>query len=83
MGGLTTLAPEPTFVNTGSHTVRCRPFPSSGPVPATDVSFLGGPHPQRGAGAVAPFDFALDRESLEEYLAEAGITGRRRNRGYR
>ncbi|MEU8567941.1 decarboxylase [Streptomyces pathocidini] len=27
-----------------------------------DVSFLGGPHPQRGVGVVAPFDFALDRE---------------------
>ncbi|MFF2845582.1 aspartate/glutamate racemase family protein [Streptomyces sp. NPDC058001] len=26
------------------------------------VSFLGGPHPQRGIGVVAPFDFALDRE---------------------
>ncbi len=27
-----------------------------------DVSFLGGPQPQRGVGIVAPFDFALDRE---------------------
>lgn len=27
-----------------------------------DVSFLGGPQPQRGIGVVAPFDFALDRE---------------------
>lgn len=27
-----------------------------------DVNFLGGPHPQRGIGIVAPFDFALDRE---------------------
>ncbi|MFD7294612.1 aspartate/glutamate racemase family protein [Streptomyces sp. NPDC059897] len=27
-----------------------------------DVSFLGGPKPQRGVGVVAPFDFALDRE---------------------
>ncbi|MEU9134547.1 aspartate/glutamate racemase family protein [Streptomyces sp. NPDC048404] len=27
-----------------------------------DVSFLGGPYPQRGVGVVAPFDFALDRE---------------------
>ncbi|WP_055629363.1 maleate cis-trans isomerase family protein [Streptomyces hirsutus] len=27
-----------------------------------DVSFLGGPGPQRGVGVVAPFDFALDRE---------------------
>jgi maleate isomerase len=27
-----------------------------------DVSFLGGPMPQRGVGIVAPFDFALDRE---------------------
>ncbi|MGW0733719.1 aspartate racemase/maleate isomerase family protein [Streptomyces sp. NPDC002851] len=27
-----------------------------------DVSILGGPHPQRGIGIVAPFDFALDRE---------------------
>ncbi|WP_049567593.1 aspartate/glutamate racemase family protein [Streptomyces sp. SBT349] len=27
-----------------------------------DVSFLGGPLPQRGIGVVAPFDFALDRE---------------------
>ncbi|MEV7088617.1 decarboxylase [Streptomyces sp. NPDC093085] len=27
-----------------------------------DVSFLGGPEPQRGVGVVAPFDFALDRE---------------------
>lgn len=27
-----------------------------------DVSFLGGPLPQRGVGVVAPFDFALDRE---------------------
>ncbi|WP_019548166.1 maleate cis-trans isomerase family protein [Streptomyces sulphureus] len=27
-----------------------------------DVSFLGGPKPQRGVGIVAPFDFALDRE---------------------
>ncbi|MFD8970379.1 decarboxylase [Streptomyces sp. NPDC059568] len=26
------------------------------------VSFLGGPQPQRGVGVVAPFDFALDRE---------------------
>lgn len=29
---------------------------------AMDISFLGGPHPQRGVGVVAPFDFALDRE---------------------
>lgn len=29
---------------------------------ALDVSFLGGPQPQRGVGVVAPFDFALDRE---------------------
>ncbi|MCF3137545.1 maleate cis-trans isomerase family protein [Streptomyces olivochromogenes] len=27
-----------------------------------DVSFLGGPRPQRGVAVVAPFDFALDRE---------------------
>jgi maleate isomerase len=27
-----------------------------------DVSFPGGPRPQRGVGVVAPFDFALDRE---------------------
>ncbi|MFD6327361.1 aspartate/glutamate racemase family protein [Streptomyces sp. NPDC058442] len=27
-----------------------------------DVSFIGGPGPQRGVGVVAPFDFALDRE---------------------
>ncbi|MDI9889027.1 decarboxylase [Streptomyces sp. HNM0645] len=27
-----------------------------------EVSFLGGPDPQRGIGVVAPFDFALDRE---------------------
>ncbi|WP_367322849.1 aspartate/glutamate racemase family protein [Streptomyces sp. HUAS ZL42] len=27
-----------------------------------DVSFLGGPRPQRGVGVIAPFDFALDRE---------------------
>lgn len=27
-----------------------------------DVSFLGGPQPQRGVGIIAPFDFALDRE---------------------
>ncbi|MEU2157794.1 decarboxylase [Streptomyces sp. NPDC019396] len=27
-----------------------------------EVSFLGGPAPQRGIGVVAPFDFALDRE---------------------
>jgi maleate isomerase len=27
-----------------------------------EVSFLGGPRPQRGVGVVAPFDFALDRE---------------------
>lgn len=27
-----------------------------------DVSFLGGPQPQRGVGVIAPFDFALDRE---------------------
>ncbi|EST25545.1 maleate cis-trans isomerase family protein [Streptomyces roseochromogenus] len=27
-----------------------------------DVTFLGGPRPQRGVGVVAPFDFALDRE---------------------
>ncbi|WP_129308988.1 aspartate/glutamate racemase family protein [Streptomyces sp. L2] len=27
-----------------------------------DISFLGGPRPQRGVGVVAPFDFALDRE---------------------
>lgn len=27
-----------------------------------DVSFLGGPEPQRGIAIVAPFDFALDRE---------------------
>ncbi|MFE4538091.1 decarboxylase [Streptomyces scopuliridis] len=27
-----------------------------------EVSFLGGPEPQRGVGVVAPFDFALDRE---------------------
>ncbi|CAM5401920.1 aspartate/glutamate racemase family protein [Streptomyces viridochromogenes] len=29
---------------------------------AMDISFLGGPRPQRGVGVVAPFDFALDRE---------------------
>lgn len=29
---------------------------------AMDLSFLGGPRPQRGVGVVAPFDFALDRE---------------------
>ncbi|OEJ26752.1 decarboxylase [Streptomyces agglomeratus] len=29
---------------------------------ALDISFLGGPRPQRGVGVVAPFDFALDRE---------------------
>src|SRR5438128_12675163 len=29
---------------------------------AMDVSFLGGPLPQRGVGVVAAFDFALDRE---------------------
>lgn len=27
-----------------------------------NVSFLGGPQPQRGVGVIAPFDFALDRE---------------------
>ncbi|KAB2977109.1 decarboxylase [Streptomyces sp. SS1-1] len=27
-----------------------------------ELSFLGGPRPQRGVGVVAPFDFALDRE---------------------
>ncbi|MDT3399789.1 aspartate/glutamate racemase family protein, partial [Streptomyces sp. B1866] len=27
-----------------------------------DISFLGGPHPRRGVGVVAPFDFALGRE---------------------
>ncbi|MBD9702313.1 aspartate/glutamate racemase family protein [Streptomyces caniscabiei] len=27
-----------------------------------NVSFLGGPRPQRGVGVIAPFDFALDRE---------------------
>ncbi|WP_415952189.1 decarboxylase [Streptomyces sp. KLOTTS4A1] len=27
-----------------------------------DVSVFSGPHPQRGLGVVAPFDFALDRE---------------------
>ncbi|MFB8772998.1 maleate cis-trans isomerase family protein [Streptomyces broussonetiae] len=27
-----------------------------------DITFLGGPGPQRGVGVVAPFDFALDRE---------------------
>ncbi|MFI9171468.1 maleate cis-trans isomerase family protein [Streptomyces lincolnensis] len=27
-----------------------------------DITFLGGPRPQRGVGVVAPFDFALDRE---------------------
>lgn len=27
-----------------------------------NVSFLGGPLPQRGVGVIAPFDFALDRE---------------------
>ncbi|TDC77042.1 maleate cis-trans isomerase family protein [Streptomyces hainanensis] len=27
-----------------------------------ELSFLGGPQPQRGVGVVAPFDFALDRE---------------------
>lgn len=27
-----------------------------------DITFLGGPVPQRGVGVVAPFDFALDRE---------------------
>lgn len=29
---------------------------------AMELSFLGGPRPQRGVGVVAPFDFALDRE---------------------
>lgn len=29
---------------------------------AMDISFLGGPRPQRGVGVIAPFDFALDRE---------------------
>lgn len=62
MRGLTTLAPEPTFVNTDVHTVRC-PFVSLREAGAAmDVSFLGGPRPQRGIGVVAPFDFALDRE---------------------
>lgn len=62
MRGLTTLAPEPTFVNTDAHTVRC-PFVSLREAGAAmDVSFLGGPRPQRGIGVVAPFDFALDRE---------------------
>ncbi|GHJ35632.1 aspartate/glutamate racemase family protein [Streptomyces sp. TS71-3] len=27
-----------------------------------DITFLGGPAPQRGVGVIAPFDFALDRE---------------------
>ncbi|MER5749728.1 decarboxylase [Streptomyces sp. NPDC002088] len=29
---------------------------------SSDITFLGGPRPQRGVGVVAPFDFALDRE---------------------
>ncbi|GAB2899557.1 hypothetical protein GCM10022245_38540 [Streptomyces mayteni] len=31
-------------------------------MPNMELSFLGGPQPQRGVGVVAPFDFALDRE---------------------
>ncbi|MFD6998288.1 hypothetical protein ACFWA5_18910 [Streptomyces mirabilis] len=50
MRGLTTLAPEPTFVNTDAHTVRC-PFVSLREAGAAmDVSFLGGPRPRRGIG---------------------------------
>src|ERR687896_218157 len=62
MRGLTTLAPEPPFVNMGGRWVRCPLASHVRPVPAMDVSFLGGPRPQRGVGVVAPFDFALDRE---------------------
>ncbi|SBT91230.1 maleate isomerase [Streptomyces sp. DI166] len=62
MRGLTTLAPESTFVNTDACTVRGSHNSSVRAVPAMDVSFLGGPRPQRGVGVVAPFDFALDRE---------------------
>ena len=61
MHGLTTLAPEPTVVNTDCAR-SVPPSVSVRPVPAMDVSFLGGPQPQRGVGVVAPFDFALDRE---------------------
>ncbi|GHB71009.1 decarboxylase [Streptomyces spinoverrucosus] len=60
---MTTLAPEPTVVNTGvPHDPLPTRLPSVRPVPAMDVAFLGGPAPQRGVGVVAPFDFALDRE---------------------
>ncbi|MER6969288.1 decarboxylase, partial [Streptomyces halstedii] len=38
-----------------------------------DVSFLGGPHPQRGVGVVAPFDFALDRELWRWVPAEVSL----------
>jgi maleate isomerase len=79
MRGLTTLAPEPTFVNRGVPTIGYPPpchrfsrllsavvsvvlYPVVRPEPVMDVSFLGGPRPQRGVGVVAPFDFALDRE---------------------
>src|SRR6478609_3361513 len=62
MRGLTTLAPEPTVVNTGVPTIRCVLVSLREAGAAMDVSFLGGPRPQRGIGVVAPFDFALDRE---------------------
>ena len=62
MRGLTTLAPEPTVVNTGVPAIRCVLVSQREAGADMDVSFLGGPGPQRGVGVVAPFDFALDRE---------------------
>ncbi|MBD0420701.1 aspartate/glutamate racemase family protein [Streptomyces sp. NPDC052309] len=38
-----------------------------------DISFLGGPAPQRGIGVVAPFDFALDRELWRWVPAEVSL----------
>ncbi|GAA3162242.1 aspartate/glutamate racemase family protein [Streptomyces virens] len=62
MCGLTTLAPEPTVVNTGVPAIRCVLVSHREAGADMDVSSLGGPGPQRGVGVVAPFDFALDRE---------------------
>ncbi|GGR16435.1 hypothetical protein GCM10015536_22500 [Streptomyces griseomycini] len=62
MRGSPTLAPGPASVNTGAPPIRCVPVSPREAGADVDVSFLGGPGPQRGAGAVAPFGFALDRE---------------------
>ncbi|BFO21821.1 hypothetical protein SHKM778_82090 [Streptomyces sp. KM77-8] len=54
MRGLTTLAPEPTVVNTSVPAIRCVLVSRREAGAGVDVSPLGGPGPLRGIGLVAP-----------------------------